>query len=93
VYDKYSRRFTQIAASRKVGCCKMFWLVYRRDLQFTWRNPISVIFLIFIACWQGMLQASIFYHLGTFEFSIFDRAEDMVHAKNYIGLIFLAVTD
>jgi len=46
---KLNTRFSVIASQRKVSFCLQWWLLYKRFMIYTWRNPISVVFLFFLA--------------------------------------------
>ena len=62
---------------------------------YTWRNPISIVFLVFLAAFQAFLQASIFGGVGAEKLSPKpkDRQMDVEILFNLIGLAFLTVSD
>jgi len=61
-------------------------------MVYTWRNPISIVFLIILAMMNAFLQASIFWKLGSDKFSL-DKDRDVEIVGNLLGLSFLACQD
>ena len=59
---------------------------------FTWRNPISLVFLWFVALFQAFLQASIFWQLGQEKLTL-NKQHDVEIYTNLIGLSFLVGSD
>ena len=62
---------------------------------FTWRNPISIVFLVVLGLMQAFLQASIFHGVGDEKISL--RPRDLTDGKevvsNWLGLSFLCCSD
>jgi len=58
-----------IAESREVPFSRQYWLILERCMIYTVRNPISIVFLIFLAFFQAFLQASIYHGMGSQEFT------------------------
>lgn len=88
-------RFSVIARQREVSFCKQWWLLYKRFMIYTWRNPISILFLVFLAFFQAFLQASIFWKLGEDTISLRPKDQDknVEIVGNMIGLSFLVASD
>ena len=61
-------------------------------MVYTWRNPISIGFLVVLAVLNAFLQASMFWKLGSDKFSL-DRDRDVEIVTNLLGLSFLACQD
>ena len=93
IYEgKLNRRLSVIALDREVSFSKQWWLLYKRMMLYSWRNPISIVFLWFLACFQAFLQSSIFWKVGAEKFS-FDRSHDIEVIQNLLGLSFLVCQD
>ena len=89
---KLNTRFSIIAQEREVSFWLQWWLLYKRFMIYTWRKPLSIVFLIVIAVFQAFLQASIFWKLGQEKYTL-DKQHDAEIASNLIGLSFLVGTD
>jgi hypothetical protein len=62
-------------------------------MVYYYRNPLSIYVAIAMAMWGAMLGSSVFYHIGDYEFTIYDRDEDLVRMLDYVGLMFIACMD
>jgi hypothetical protein len=103
IEDNYNRKFSVVAREHQVSWCKSFWIIFRRNMLYTVRNPISIVFLFFIAFYNSFLHLSLFYHIGREKF--IDIHPDAHHPNypdvtfnqtlitNYVGLAFLACCD
>ncbi len=89
---RLNTRFSVIAAEREVPFSLQWWLLYKRFMVYTWRNPISLVFLVFLAIFQAFLQASIFWKLGADKFSL-DKEANVEITSNLVGLSFLVAQD
>lgn len=89
---KLNTRFSWIAAQRKVSFCRQWWLLYKRFMVYTWRNPISIVFLFVLAAMQAFLQASIYGGIGQEQFSI-DKSKNIQITTDLMGLSFLVTQD
>jgi hypothetical protein len=65
-----SSGFTEIAATREVSQFKQYYLLLGRFMLYTWRAPISIVFLFFLAFFTAFLQASIFHGVGAQKFNL-----------------------
>jgi hypothetical protein len=81
--------FNEIAQDRQAHFCKQFFVLLGRFQLFTWRNPLSIVFLCGLACWNGLLESVIFHNVG----QITSVENDPTAVLNYIGLAFLASSD
>ena len=97
--QKLNRRFSVMAQEREVSFGRQFWLLYKRFMIYTWRNPVSIVFLIFMGCFTAFLQSSIFWKLGEdkYIYHIPPRQSDNKHnteiVTNLVGLAFLVSQD
>ena len=82
-----------IANQRKVSFCKQWALLYKRFMVFTVRNPISIVFLVFMAMFQSFIQASLFWKLGQDKFTLTDMNRNTEIIGNLVGLSFLVAQD
>ena len=65
-----SSDFSSIASAREVSFAKQYCLIFKRFMLYAVRTPISVVFFALMACFQGLLQASIFNGVGAEKFTI-----------------------
>ena len=90
----YNKEFSEIAKTRDVGMGKQFCTVFGRFMLFSYRNPVSVVFLVILAAWNGALESAIFWQIGKYRFPVdATPEEDQTAVMNYMGLAFLASSD
>ena len=89
---RLNTRFSQIATGRKSSFTNEWWLLYKRFMMFTWRNPFQWIFCIFLAVNQAILQSSIFWKLGGQKMGL-DQVKNEEIIKNMTGMAFLVGSD
>ena len=95
---KLNTRFSVIARQREVSFCLQWWLLYKRFMIYTWRNPISILFLVFLVFFTAFLHASIFGGIGAEQFNTnpFDKtaySKNVEIVGNLIGMSFLVCSD
>ena len=78
--NRLSTKFSMIARKKKQSFCKQWWIVFKRIMLFTVRNPVGVFALIAIGIMNAFLHASMFHKIGAqkFEYSI-------LHPKELFG--------
>lgn len=93
LYSQMNRRLSIIGETRGVSRWKQFKLILGRFLLQAWRQPLSVVALIFMGLWQALLQAAIFGGVGSPVPSPTNQAVDKSLLQNLLGLAFLVTTD
>lgn len=93
LYAGMNRRLSIIGETRGVSRCKQFRLIMGRFLLQAVRQPLSVVFLIFMGIFQALLQASIFSGVAATPPSPINPALDQSIIQNLVGLAFLVTTD
>lgn len=84
-----------MAQEREVAFSRQFWILYKRFMIYTWRNPVSIVFLIFLGGFTAFLNAAIFWKLGEdkYIYHIPPKLSDLKHnteiVSNMVGLAFL----
>ena len=63
-------------------------------MLFSYRNPISLVFLLVLGVWNGALESAIFWQIGAYRFQPdATKEENQTAVLNYMGLAFLASSD
>ena len=49
--------------------CQQFWLLFKRQMYLSFKNPVTTYFFIALAFWNAAMYACLFFKLGQDKFS------------------------
>lgn len=95
--DSMDFTFTSLAYNRSTSCCHQFWLLFKRNMVFAWRNPKSIRAFFVMTIVQAFLMCAIFEDVAASDYDFktplnkFARPKRRlkVHLQNVENLRFL----
>ena len=88
----FNRHFTEMEAEKQVSFFKQLWLLYLRNMTTALRNPLQLVAVVILGLVQSFFVDSLFHDVGAGKLN-YNIDHDRMVITNYIGLVFLSLSD